>query len=148
MPTSLQKPGPKRMMLVIKYPRNSQNILEMHSIKTCSCQKRLRFPTDLDITVGSEVSYKGLVRLSFPVINNLNAPGLRSCMGSLWENWSSPRGSAKFAKRFCWKSLQPQIKSGKARPDNHIKGTSRIAESMNFLLCFGKATKLYQGGAR
>jgi len=49
--------------------------------------RELRFAADLDITVGNEVSYNELARLSFSVINNLNTPDLRGDIGGLWENF-------------------------------------------------------------
>jgi hypothetical protein len=46
-------------------------------------------------------------------------------------------------------ALTPSLaKSQISRPDNHIKGTSRIAESRDFLLYFGKETNLNQKEVR
>ena len=72
---------------------------------------------DFAITVGSEVSYNELAQLSSSVINNLNAPDLRSDVGGLWDNfviaermkWNHNRGL--FPNIYFWRSSYPRLTS-------------------------------------
>jgi hypothetical protein len=74
----------------------------------------LRFAADLDIIVGNEVSYNELAQLSSSVINNRNAPDLRSDVGGLWENFviaermKRNHNQRLFPNCYFWRSHQKQ----------------------------------------